>query len=71
MTDLLDFKRGQIVGGRIAGARVTKTSELFGVARSTVSKVMTAFEKEGKTSSLKQNCGRNRNLSDRDRLTLT
>ena len=38
----------------MADATVIKTAEIFGVARSTVSKVMTAFEKEGKTSSLKQ-----------------
>ena len=30
---------------------------------------MTAFEKEGKTSSLKQNSGRKRKLSDRDHRT--
>ena len=71
MADLSDFKRGQIVCACMAGASVTKTTELFGVARSIVSKVKTAFEKEVKTSSLKQNSGRKRKLSDRDRRTLT
>ena len=55
MADLSNFKRGQIVGVRKAGASPTKTVELFSSARSTFSKVMTAFEEEGKTSSMKQN----------------
>ena len=55
----------------MAGACVTKTAEIFSVARSTVSKSMVVFEKEGKTSSLKQNLERKRKLSDRDCRTLT
>ena len=47
MADQSDFERGQIVT-RMAGVCVTNTAELFGVAKSTVSKVMRAFEKEGK-----------------------
>ena len=53
MAHLSDFKRDQIVGACMAGTSVTKTAELFGVARSTVLKVMTAFEKEGKTFLMK------------------
>ena len=71
MADLSDFKRGQIVAAHVAGARVTKTAKLFGLARSTVSKVMIAFGKQGKASSLKQTSGRKRKLFNWDRLTLT
>ena len=46
MANLTDFKRVQIVGAHVAGVCVTETAEIFGLARSTVSKVMTAFEKE-------------------------
>ena len=62
MADLSDFKRGQIVGARMA-----ENAELFSVARKTASIVMSAFEKEGKAFSLKQNSRRFRKLSDRDR----
>ena len=71
MSDLSNFKKGQIVGARMAGAGARKTAELFGIARRTFSKVMPTIEKEGKTSSLKQKSGRNRKLSDRDRRILT
>ena len=50
MADQSDFKRGQFVNALMAGASVTKTAELFDEAKSAVSKVMTAFEEERKTS---------------------
>ena len=68
MADLSYFKRGQIFGTRMAGASVTKTAEIFEYG---VSKVMTAFEREGKTSALKQNSGRKWKLSDWNCGTLT
>ena len=71
MAVLSDFKRGQIIGAPITGASVAKIAELFGVAKSTVSKLITAFEKEGNTSSPKQNSGRKRKFSVRDSRTLT
>ena len=55
----------------MAGASVKSTAELVGVAKSTVLKIMTAFEIEGKTSSLKQNSGIKRKLSDSGRRALT
>ncbi len=36
MADLSDFKQGQIVGACMVGTSVTKTAELFGVARSSL-----------------------------------
>ena len=53
MADLSNFKRGQIVGALMAGSSVTKIAECFGVAMSTVSKVMTAFEKRRKNLLIK------------------
>ena len=58
MTDLSDFKKGQDVGARMAGASVTKTAQMLNISRGTVSKVMTAFEKHSKILSLKRNSGR-------------
>jgi len=70
MCNFLDFQRGQILGARLAGATVTVTSKLLNVLRGTVSTIMTAYAKYGKTSSAKKNSGRNPKLTDRDRRTL-
>ena len=67
MADLSDFKRDQTYGARMVGASETKNAELLSVARRTVLKVITAFEKKRKTSSLKPNPERKRKLSDRNR----
>ena len=48
MVDLLGFKCVQIVSVRMTCACVRKTAELFGITRSTVSKVTTAFEQKEK-----------------------
>jgi hypothetical protein len=60
MGDLSDFKRGQIVGARLAGASVTKTASLLGVWRATVCKVMSAYMNHGKTTPGKTDIDRRR-----------
>ena len=50
MRDLTEFEKGQIVGARITGATVTKTAELLGLSRVTISMTMTEFKKHRKPS---------------------
>ena len=70
MVDISDFKRCQIVDARMVGASVTKTAQMFGISRNTVSKVMIAFEEEKENVSAKHKSGRKPKLSERDPGTL-
>ena len=54
----------------MVGASVTKTIQMFGISRGTVSKVMIAFEKKKENVSAKYNSGRKPKLSERDRQNL-
>ena len=72
MADLSDFKRGQVVGVRMAGACVTKTAELNYCSKEySLESNDSIWERRKKPFSLKKNSGRKRKLSDRDRQTLT
>ena len=62
MHDLTEFETELIVGARMAGASVTKTSELLGFSRVTISRIMTKFMKHWKPSSTRSNCGRTSKL---------
>jgi hypothetical protein len=70
MKDLSDFERGQMVGGHLVRASVTKSAKLLEVSRATFSKVMSAYMDHGKTVSGKGNSERNSTLTERDPRTL-
>ena len=46
MAELSDFKRGQIIVDRMVGASITKTVQMFGISRGTVSKVILPLKKK-------------------------
>ncbi|GBM39962.1 hypothetical protein AVEN_231380-1 [Araneus ventricosus] len=66
ISDLTDFERGQIFSSRLVGASVTTTANIIGVTRAAVSKVMTAYRMQGKTTSVKNNCAQKSKLSEID-----
>jgi hypothetical protein len=55
MGDLSDFEMRQIVGARLAGASVIRTATSLGVSRATVPEAMSAYTKQGKTTSANSN----------------
>ena len=70
MCDPTEFEKDKIVRACMAGASVTRTAELLGFSRATISRTITEFKKQGKTSSNRSNSDQTFKLTDRDRCAL-
>ncbi len=55
--DLSDFERGMVVGARRAGLSISKTADLLGFSRTTISRVYRERSEKEKISSERQLCG--------------
>ncbi len=55
--DLSDFECGMVVGAKLADMSISKTADLLGFSRTTISRVYRERSEKEKTSSEQQLCG--------------